>query len=136
MIDKRFYCDAALEYRGYGIFDLSKADKKREAFIDDDGDICGWMFHNYLVEETEAMLTGEQVEDLLNENNAYKQEIINVLKDYYTRLTRQMENSLTEPVQYKVLDIQRVLILDLAFKFGVDIECLQEDLKLMKATKD
>ena len=65
-VKKRYYCDGPVDKRGYGIFDLSKADRTRDEFVDDDGDICGWMFHNYLVDETDSMMTGEEVTDTLN----------------------------------------------------------------------
>lgn len=65
MIEKQFYCDDPLEYRSYGIFDLSKADKNMDDFRDEDG-ICSWQFDNYLVEETDSMLSGEEVTELLN----------------------------------------------------------------------
>lgn len=63
--DNKFYCDNSLEYRGYGIFDLRKADKKMEDFQDEDG-IRLYEFRNYLVDETDSMLTGEEVVKLLN----------------------------------------------------------------------
>lgn len=66
MTEKRYYCDDKTEYRSYGIFDLSKADKTMDDFRDEDG-ICSWQFGNYLVEETDSMLTGDEVCDLLNE---------------------------------------------------------------------
>ena len=65
MTEKRFECDNPLHYRGYGIFDLSKANKTKDDFRDEDG-ICSYEFHNYLVDETDAMMTGEEVEDLVN----------------------------------------------------------------------
>lgn len=77
MTEKRFECDNPLDYRGYGIFDLSKANKTKGDFRDEDG-ICLYEFHNYLVDETSAMMTGEEVEDLLNKlfdkNEQLKQE--------------------------------------------------------------
>ncbi len=71
-MSKKYYCDSPGDARNYGIFDLSKADKKLEDFIDEDGDICSWMFGCYLVDETDSMMTGEQVCNELNfltENN-------------------------------------------------------------------
>jgi len=66
--DNKFYCDNSLEYRGYGIFDLRKADKKMEDFQDEDG-IRLYEFRNYLVDETDSMLTGEEVVKLLNKQD-------------------------------------------------------------------
>lgn len=65
MTEKRYYCDNSIEYRSYGIFDLNKADKSIDDFRDEDG-ICGWQFSNYLVDETDSMLNGEEVVNKLN----------------------------------------------------------------------
>lgn len=74
MIEKQFYCDDPLEYRDYGIFDLSKADKNMDDFRDEDG-ICSWQFGNYLVDETDSMLTGEEVTELLNKQKKQIKEL-------------------------------------------------------------
>ena len=67
MTEKRFYCDDELEYRDYGIFDLSKADKTKKDFWNEDEECYElWKFDNYLVDETNAMLTGENVVECLN----------------------------------------------------------------------
>lgn len=64
----KYYCDNELEYRNYGIFDLSKSDKKKEDFWNPDEDCYEmWKFGNYLVEETDAMLSGKDVVGILNE---------------------------------------------------------------------
>ena len=66
-MSKRFYCDDDLQHRNYGIFDLTKSDKTKEDFYDkkeEEYDIVH--FEIYLVDETDSMLTGEEVCDTLN----------------------------------------------------------------------
>ena len=70
MNEKRFECDALSEYRDYGIFDLSKADKTKEDFWDNEEECYKtYAFHNYLVDSTDSMLNGEEVENLMNKQN-------------------------------------------------------------------
>lgn len=88
MTEKRYYCDAPLEIRSYGIFDLSKVDKKIEDFVDEDGDIERWRFGNYLVDETESMMTGEEVTDILNELSEENERLKEKL-EYETKLHNQ-----------------------------------------------
>ena len=80
MTKKRFYCDGSLDYRGYGIFDLYKADKTQEDFWNEEEECYEqWRFGNYLVDETDSMLKGEEVCDLLNklfkENEELKDDV-------------------------------------------------------------
>ena len=77
---KRFYCDSSLEYRDYGIFDLSKSDKTKKDFWNEKEEcyeLC--RFGNYLVDKTDSMLTGKEVVDylnkLVNENQLLKQQL-------------------------------------------------------------
>lgn len=67
MTEKRYYCDDRTEYRSYGIFDLSRADKSMDDFRDEDDDICMPLFRCYLCDETDSMLIGEEVVNRLNE---------------------------------------------------------------------
>lgn len=84
MTEKQFYCDDPLEYRDYGIFDLSKADKTMDDFRDEDNDICMPLFRCYLCDETDSMLTGEEVTKLLNKQkkqiNELKQDLNKKMK--------------------------------------------------------
>ena len=77
-----YYCDDPINYRSYGIFDLNKANKSRADFRDEDGDICGLLFDSYLTNETDSMLSGEEVANKLNElsdeNEQLKKEIENI----------------------------------------------------------
>ena len=66
MVKNRFYCDDETEYRGYGIFDLSKSNKTKEDFYDEEDGYLLWAFGNYLIDKTDSMLTGKEVVDLLN----------------------------------------------------------------------
>lgn len=63
---KRYECDDLTEYRGYAIFDLSEVALSRDDFRDEDGDIIGYAYHNYLVDETDSIMTGEEVAETLN----------------------------------------------------------------------
>ena len=87
--EKRFYCDASSEYRGYGIFDLSKVDKEINEFRDEYGLIESWGFGCYLVDETDSMMTGEKAVNLLNqlheENISLKSSEME-MEDYLGRL--------------------------------------------------
>ena len=83
MTEKRFECDSPLDYRGYGVFDLSKVDMTKDDFRDEDG-ICLYEFHNYLVDETDAMMTGGEVVDKLNEQEE-------TIQDLKTRNKRQYD---------------------------------------------
>ena len=85
-MSKRFYCDDDLQHRNYGIFDLTKSDKTKEDFYDkkeEEYDIVH--FEIYLVDETDSMLTGEEVCDTLNsletENLELKEHILLLEKE-------------------------------------------------------
>lgn len=94
MIERKYYCDDGLEYRSYGIFDLSKANKSMNDFRDEDG-ICSWQFGNYLVEETDSMLTGDEVVNKLNE----QEERIKRIKKYIDKEIKQREEDLQKSVK-------------------------------------
>jgi len=79
MSEKQYYCDDLLEYRDYAIFDLSKADKNIEDFKDEDGDILVWQFDNYLVDETDSMMSREDVCSILNELDKENRKLKNEL---------------------------------------------------------
>lgn len=79
MTEKQYYCDDPLEYRSYGIFDLSKADKTKEDFWDDEEE-CYIGFQSYLVDSTDSMLTGEEVTKLLNKQDEEIQRLEKDLK--------------------------------------------------------
>ena len=75
-MSKRFYCDHELEYRNYGIFDLTKSDKTKEDFYDKKEEAYDLVhFEIYLVDETDSMLTGEEVCDTLNQYESKNKEI-------------------------------------------------------------
>ena len=76
-MSKRFYCDDDLQYRNYGIFDLTKSDKTKEDFYDKKEEAYDIVhFEIYLVDETDSMLTGEEVCDTLNKQDKQIQEFI------------------------------------------------------------
>ena len=73
MSEKRFYCDDYLEYRDYGMFDLSKVDKTMDDFRDED-DMVTYEWDEYLI-DNDAMMTGQDVEKALNEQDTKIQQL-------------------------------------------------------------
>ena len=86
---KRYYLDEYLEYRSYGIFDLSKSDKKKEDYWNEETGIYDIIsFEEYLINETDSMMKGEEVVDRLNEQDQEIQRLkkeLSLMKDkaYY-----------------------------------------------------
>ena len=79
MTGKRFYCDDGLSKRDYAIFDLSKSDKSFNDFKDGEGFVESWRFDCYLCDETDSLMTGEDVVDKLNELNDFKDNVFKVI---------------------------------------------------------
>ena len=90
MTEKQFYCDDGLSKRDYAIFDLSKSDKSFNDFRDGEGFVESWRFDCYLCDETDSLMTGEEVVDKLNklnnENKSFKAEIEQLKKCYNNAL--------------------------------------------------
>ena len=77
---KRFECDDPSEYRSYAIADVSKSDKTKEDFLDENEEIYDIIaFDDYLWEKG-CYMTGEEVENQLNklyeENQTLKQALL------------------------------------------------------------
>jgi len=94
MTEKRFYCDDGLSKRDYAIFDLSKSDKSFNDFEDEEGFVESWRFDCYLCDETDSLMTGEEVvnklNELNNENKSFKAEI-EQLKKCYNNVLNEMD---------------------------------------------
>jgi hypothetical protein len=90
MTEKQFYCDDGLSKRDYAIFDLSKSDKSFNDFRDGEGFVESWRFGCYLCDETDSLMTGEEVvgklNKLNNENKSFKAEIEQLKKCYNNAL--------------------------------------------------
>lgn len=82
MTEKQYYCDDGLSRRDYAIFDLSKSDKSFRDFEDEDGFVESWKFDCYLCDETDSLMTGEEVCRLLNELKDENRFLKQQLKEY------------------------------------------------------
>jgi len=113
MTEKRFYCDNLLDVRGYAIFDLNDVDKVIFDFVDSDGDVASWMFDNYLVDETDSIMTGEEVMNKLNEQTIFSDEnyALQLLKrtidelKYFTGLFKEDEVDITVRTLMRDVDL-------------------------------
>ena len=75
---KRFKCDDPSEYRSYAIADVSKSDKTIKDFLDENEEVYDIIAFNDYLWEKGCYMTGEEVENQLNElyeeNQQLKQE--------------------------------------------------------------
>ena len=123
MTEKQYYCDDVTEYRGYGVFDLSKADKTINDFRDEDDLVEMWKFRLYLADETGAMMTGQEVVDSLNEQSDKLDDLTRINTELEIRLSRELArvDALKEENHEKNLKIKELTLelADLKNQYGI-----------------
>ena len=82
----RYHCDNISSYRDYAIFDLKKSSKPIEDYWNEEEECYEtWKFNNYLIDETESILTGEQVITIMNKLQKENEELRILYNEIYNK---------------------------------------------------